>query len=254
MAGAVPAAAQGVIVRRILFGAALVVSVASLAAFTVGATDADSDRRVDIDAFMTGLACIESGGRFHARNDRSGAIGKYQIMPRNWAAWSARYLGNRWARPTPRHQEFVARQRILALQQKHGSWRRVAHWWLTGDASRDESQWSPKSTKYVDKVMAISRLAATPKTGAMVPERCAPIDYPAPKVKTEPFPRVRVTGGLVYLREAPGYEHRAHDVVRRGMLLALLAKSPDPRGKSWMKVGLRDGSVGWIASWFTEPR
>ncbi len=83
----------------------------------------------------------ESGGRFDALNDRTGAFGKYQVMPGNWRAWANRYMGNKWAEPTARNQEFVARQRVQALYDKHGSWRTVAYWWLTGNAHRDETQW-----------------------------------------------------------------------------------------------------------------
>src|SRR5436190_14641132 len=54
--------------------------------------------------FMGGLAVIESGGRYDARNPSSGAYGKYQIMPFNWPAWSRRYLGVRGARQTPPNQ------------------------------------------------------------------------------------------------------------------------------------------------------
>jgi hypothetical protein len=114
----------------------------TLTAIAPGVTARPGDRRIDIDAFMTGLACIESSGRFTAVNKRSGALGKYQIMPRNWRAWSGRYLGNRWARPTPRNQEYVARQRILALYELRGDWRRVAYWWLTGDGEPDERLWT----------------------------------------------------------------------------------------------------------------
>src|SRR3954462_1426628 len=60
-------------------------------------------RRIGIDEFMTGLACVESSGRFDALNVSSGSYGKYQVMPRNWSAWAMRYLGNRWAAPTRRN-------------------------------------------------------------------------------------------------------------------------------------------------------
>ena len=101
---------------------------------------------VDINTFMTGLACVESSGRYEALNPVTHAYGKYQIMPRNWTYWAAYYLRNRWALQTPDNQEYVARQRILDLYELRGRWRLVAHWWLTGNADPDESLWSKSST------------------------------------------------------------------------------------------------------------
>src|SRR4051795_13014644 len=43
-------------------------------------------RRIGIDEFMTGLACVESGGRFNAFNPGSRSYGKFQVMPHNWSA------------------------------------------------------------------------------------------------------------------------------------------------------------------------
>src|SRR5687767_10092115 len=95
------------IVRRLRLVAAL-----SLALALIGVGDwlpaAGAPRgapRITIDHFLTGLACVESGGRYAAVNRRSGAYGKYQIMPRNWPRWADRYLGDRRAARTAYHQE-----------------------------------------------------------------------------------------------------------------------------------------------------
>ena len=53
-----------------------------------GSVDAHHPRRIGIDDFMAGLACVESVGNYDAVNERSGARGKYQFMPRIWRAWS----------------------------------------------------------------------------------------------------------------------------------------------------------------------
>src|SRR3954453_16500545 len=83
--------------------------------------------------FMGGLAQIESGGRYDARNRDSGAYGKYQIMPFNWPAWAGRYLGNRKAKQSGPNQERVAAGRLSDLYRSlGGSWDRTAYWWLTG--------------------------------------------------------------------------------------------------------------------------
>lgn len=239
--------------RTTITFAALLVLVGTL---TLGAhgVDARAEKRVDLHTFMAGLACTESSGRFDAVNRRSGAFGKYQIMPRNWPAWAAQYMGNRWAKPTPRNQEFVARERILDLYEKRGNWRRVAYWWLTGDGEGNQSLWSGHATGYVNRVMGVAVRAATTGFTQTVPERCFPVPFADPVVRTEPFPRVRVAGGVVNVRLESGYEYRAVAVVRRGTKLAVLAKGSDPRGEPWLKVGLSDGRVGWIARWFVQPQ
>jgi hypothetical protein len=217
------------------------------------AVDARGERGIDIHSFMTGLACTESGGRFYAVNERTGAYGKYQVMPANWRAWAKRYMGNKWAEPTARNQEFVVRMRIADLYDKHGSWRSVASWWLTGNVHRDEAMMSRGALNYVNKVMATAREAAAPSLVAAVRERCFPVTYRDPKVRTEPWPRVAITGGRVTIRTGPGVENRIVTFVRRGARLPVLAKDPDARGRPWYKVGLAKGRTGWIAAWFTRP-
>ena len=86
------------------------------------------ESQLSIEQFMTGLACIESSGRYAAVNAESGAIGKYQIMPRNWRTWAGRFLDDPGAQPTPENQELVARVRIERLHHRLDSWRRVAYW------------------------------------------------------------------------------------------------------------------------------
>jgi hypothetical protein len=207
---------------------------------------------IDIDAFMTGLACVESTGRYDVRNSFSRAYGKYQIMPRIWGAWAARYMGNRWAEPTPRNQEFVARQRITDLMALHHRWRLVAHWWLTGNAGVDQTLWSVGSTHYVDEVMSIAHAAMNRSARAQVPTACFPGNFRDPKVRTSPWPRAR-TIGRVFVRFAAGYESRAIGTLHRNSVVAVLDKATDARGKPWLRVGLSDGRTAWIAAWYTRP-
>ncbi|HYO44621.1 MAG TPA: hypothetical protein VES19_15590 [Candidatus Limnocylindrales bacterium] len=114
-----------------------------------------------LGTFMEALGFVESGGRYTARNPVSGAYGKYQIMPSNWPAWAARYLGDRKARPTPRNQDRVAAGRLTDLYRSYGSWQRTAYWWLTGK-SGPRRTWSSYAIRYVDRVMKgyRSRLAS----------------------------------------------------------------------------------------------
>ncbi|MES2210764.1 MAG: hypothetical protein V4515_11360 [Chloroflexota bacterium] len=109
----------------------------------------------NIDRFMAALGAVESNGRYEAVNSSSGALGKYQIMPANWAAWSLRYLGDANAEPTPANQDHVARHKLTALYNWLGDWPSVAHWWLTGDGNTNPALWSDFSRRYVDKVLTV---------------------------------------------------------------------------------------------------
>ena len=106
-----------------------------------------------LKAFMYAVGKVESGGRYTARNPRSGAYGKYQIMPSNWPSWADRYLGNSRAKQTAANQEKVAAGKFTSLYKSLGSWKRVAYWWLTG--SKRTSGWSSYATRYVNKVMRL---------------------------------------------------------------------------------------------------
>ncbi|HEX5591008.1 MAG TPA: transglycosylase family protein [Candidatus Limnocylindrales bacterium] len=109
----------------------------------------------NIDRFMAALGAVESNGRYDAVNSTSGALGKYQILPSNWRAWSQKYLGNADAAPTPANQEAVARAKLIALYTWLGDWASVAHWWLTGNGSRDPATWSDSSYRYTNKILAL---------------------------------------------------------------------------------------------------
>ena len=138
--------------RRRAAVAAVVATTLLLALIPSGAVAKDPPR---IDRFMHAVGQVESGGRYQARNATSGAYGKYQIMPRNWRAWSRLYLGHPSARPTPKNQERVARAKFTALWTWLRDWRVVAHWWLTGSKDPNPAHWTPYSRRYVNKVLKI---------------------------------------------------------------------------------------------------
>lgn len=124
----------------------------------VGLLGPSLTRAVDppnLDRFMAALGAVESNGRYDAVNATSGALGKYQILPSNWRAWSLKYLGDADAAPTPENQDAVARQKLTALYTWLGDWPSVAHWWLTGNGDTDPSHWSEGSRRYVNKVLAV---------------------------------------------------------------------------------------------------
>lgn len=108
-----------------------------------------------IRAFMHALSIIESGGRYDIANRRTGAIGRYQILPSNWPAWARRYLGDSTLRPTAAAQERVARGRLTDLFERYRRWDLVAYWWLTGRDGRRTRPWSATATRYVTNVMAV---------------------------------------------------------------------------------------------------
>ena len=110
-----------------------------------------------LERFLYALGQVESGGSYTARNETSGAYGKYQIMPASWAAWANAYLGSSTAPQTPANQEYVAHRKVTTLYWWLDSWPTVAHWWLTGSSERNASLWSSFSRSYVEKVMTIMR-------------------------------------------------------------------------------------------------
>ncbi len=108
-----------------------------------------------LERFLYALGQVESGGSYTARNETSGAYGKYQIMPASWAAWAKLYLGSSTASQTPANQEIVAHRKVTALHNWLDQWPTVAHWWLTGSSERNANLWSSFSRSYVQKIMTI---------------------------------------------------------------------------------------------------
>ena len=97
---------------RVLSGRLTAVLIASLATIIlVGILTPTTTLAKDppgLARFMYALGQAESHGDYAARNESSGAYGKYQIMPASWRAWAGRYLGDPNAKPSPANQEIVA--------------------------------------------------------------------------------------------------------------------------------------------------
>ncbi len=210
----------------------------------VAAHPHERDPKITLNAFLIGLGCVESGGRYSARNAHSGAYGRYQIMPFNWPNWAGRYIGDRRAAQTPANQEAVARAKIRDLYGWLGYWRKTAHWWLTGSKEMDPKKWSKFSTRYVNNVMAIAYRYLTPKGRTRIPRGClAPF---ATNVDA------RFTTVNLNVRRAPGTENRRFAVAPRGTRLNVYDVGKDRRGRRWFKVQLPDKRIGWVASWYTR--
>lgn len=86
----------------------------------------------EIDRFMAAVSGKESEGDYNAVNPDSGAYGRFQIMPGNWAPWAERAGLGANAPRTPENQEIVARRIMLDYYKQFGNWRDVAVAWYAG--------------------------------------------------------------------------------------------------------------------------
>ena len=93
----------------------------------------------DFDSFVNALSGQESGGTadpYKATNARTGASGKFQIMPGNWAGWAAE-AGLKGASMTPENQEIVARYKLKQYYDKFGPELAAVAWYAgPGNAQR----------------------------------------------------------------------------------------------------------------------
>ena len=158
-------------------GAAIAAGLITVMVVVVAPTDVSAATPRNLARFKAAVGSVESGGRYQARNPRTGAYGKYQIMPANWPTWARQYVGSSAARQTPQNQERVASGKMSSLYRWLGSWRRVAYWWLTGSSRR--SGWTRSATRYVERVMGKFHRSGS---GAahhirLIGDRSASIDY-----------------------------------------------------------------------------
>ena len=76
--------------------------------------------KIDYQSWKQKLFGNESGGDYNAVNPKSGAIGKYQIMPENWPAWAVDAGLSADAPMSPENQEIVADAKLRPLFEKYG--------------------------------------------------------------------------------------------------------------------------------------
>lgn len=98
---------------------------------------------VTLDQFMAALSGQESGGSYTATNGRTGAYGRFQIMPSNWPSWSREAGLGPDAPQTPENQERVARFKLQQYFDTFGNWEDVAAVWYSG---------SPRSAYSADQL------------------------------------------------------------------------------------------------------
>lgn len=123
-----------------------------------------------IDQFMNALSGQESGGDYSAENARTGAYGRFQILPSNWPSWSVEAGLPPGSQPTPENQEKVARFKLQQYYDRYGNWEDVASIWYSGaafgvyDPDRKQGNGNePSIREYVNSVM--SRVGTSTTTG-----------------------------------------------------------------------------------------
>jgi hypothetical protein len=117
----------------------------------------------EFDNLVAAIGGQESGGNYNAKNGRTGASGKYQIMPDNWPSWSREAGLPAGAAMTPENQEIVARFKLKQYYDKYGA-RGAAIAWYGGEGALKYSAGAmnrkqgngdePSINEYADSVLA----------------------------------------------------------------------------------------------------
>jgi hypothetical protein len=120
-----------------------------------------------LSSFINAIAGKESGGNYRAVNKDSGALGKYQIMPSNFAGpggWDRDALGKditvQQFLNDPRVQEKIARTKLTQYYRKYGP-RGAASAWYSGDPNKWQNNSPqggyPSIAAYVQAIMNAMR-------------------------------------------------------------------------------------------------
>jgi hypothetical protein len=218
----------------------------------------DGHTPAHLQEFMWAVGEVESNGDYTARNRRTGAYGKYQIMPGNWPAWAERYIGDPKAPRTPQNQELVARGKFIDLHEWLGSWDLVARWWLTGSDERDRSKWGD-SRRYVDKVMVKYRYAlvnglptsdhgAARGPGAVDAATVVRPGQPGSGTEAAPSTIGTTRSALraIWLRTVATVDRRRLLRLPEGSRFQVVATRRGGTGTLWLQVRLDDGRTGWV--------
>lgn len=89
----------------------------------------------EFESLVASISGQESGGNYEAENGRTGAYGKFQIMPENWDSWASE-AGLEGATPDPESQETVARFKLRQYYDKYGA-KGAAMAWYAGEGAFD---------------------------------------------------------------------------------------------------------------------
>ncbi len=144
----------------------------------LGGLDAGGTASGDpVEALLRAVGSQESGNNYNARNGRTGASGKYQIMPASWGPWSREAGLPAGAPRTPENQERVARFKMGQYVQQFGQQGAAVAWYAGPSAAKawvknsEASRFTrkqgrgnePSINEYVQQVTA--RMATGGKTG-----------------------------------------------------------------------------------------
>lgn len=151
---------------------------------TQDATEPAANNISEKEAFINAIGGQESGGNYDAVNGRTGAAGKYQIMPDNWPQWAEEAGLSRDAEMTPENQEIVARFKLGQYYDKYGA-RGAAIAWYAGEGALEYSDDAlnrkqgngdePSINEYADSILA--RMGEVGNTNSSSPDYNAARDY-----------------------------------------------------------------------------
>jgi cell wall-associated NlpC family hydrolase len=190
------------------------------------------------DSFFNAIAQQESGGNYGAVNSRTGASGKFQIMPANIGPWSQQYLGRRISvgqfRSSPQLQEQLAR---AVLQDYYSKWgaRGAASAWYSGSPNKADNyhvfrSGEPSVGAYVDQVLGRVGPGSAPlaPTGAgispIVADPIAPLNSGVDSISASPD-----SLGRVFQQAAPAAQQASSVPGMGGAGFTAGAQGSDPK-------------------------
>lgn len=92
------------------------------------------NENIGLEDLIRAIGGQESNSNYNATNARTGAHGKYQIMPENWSPWAEEAGIGAYAEQTPENQEKVARYKLGQYYNKYGA-RGAAIAWYAGEGA-----------------------------------------------------------------------------------------------------------------------
>lgn len=123
---------------------------------------------------------FESGGDYGITNTKTGALGKYQVMPANLGPWTREALGHEMTADEflkdHNAQEQVADYKMRQYYQQHGNLKDVASMWFTGKPYAEGQFAKPDAmgttpVKYVSTVMnGVDDTGQAPASGPVASE------------------------------------------------------------------------------------
>ncbi len=130
----------------------------SLVEIQPGGGDPASTGPLSVDSLLPHIVAQESGGNYAARNQSTGALGAYQVMPATAQTLAGR-LGLPWRQdlmtsdsPEGRaYQDQIGRAAVSEAVDASGGDPRTAALYYHGGS--DRSKWGPRTQKYADEVV-----------------------------------------------------------------------------------------------------